>query len=377
MEEAFVYVIVAFIAVSFSSFNIFTLSIIFLNKKLRSRISNFPIVSFLVASALQGLIAAPVYVYRQMIHDEFTKMWTCNVYRFPYIFCGHLMKISLMLVSFDRMAAVKYPFKYKEVSCYMILTLILVWLITAVVDAIPFIHGAIGNLECSYIPTKYWGVSVLVVYDFLPFLIIVVNYSIVWSLAAKFSFQDRNREESLRKSREHLNATDAFVYSDNDLLLSKRATSYGSLNGQLSSSPRNKTISNIRHLLDIRATKTSLVLLAVYLICWGPSGLFYTIDHFCSGCLSSNDGTRMARIIIKLLNFSSSVVAPIAYCWWNKEYRKTAKQVSRKLRCCCCFDGGYNNQARKRSPSYRSIDNSRHRLRKSQLTKIEETKLTE
>lgn len=378
MEDAYIYLLVVSIALFFSVFNIFTLLVIFLNKKLRNRTSNFPIVSFLFASAFQGLIPAPVYVYRQLVDDDYTQIWTCNVYRFPYILCGHLMKISLMLVSFDRVAAVKYPFKYKQrnVPRFMILALVLVWLVTGTVDTIPFINGISANSACMYIPTKYWGLTVLLLYDLLAFVIIVVNYSIVWSLAAKFAFQDKNRKESLQ-SQEYLNVGDDVVYAENEPLLSQRARSYGSLKNGQASHHGNKTISNIRHLLDIRATKTSLVLVAVYLFCWGPLGLFYTMDHFCDGCLSSKSSTATARIIIKTLNFSSSVLAPLVYCWWNKEYRKTAKVVARKFFCCCCASRFSNGQ--KNSLQCKSLETTRYPSKKSppQLPKIEETKLSE
>ena len=96
---------------------------------------------------------------------------------------------------------------------------------------------------------------------------------------------------------------------------------------------KSKSLANIRFVLEMKATKRTLVLFAVYMLCWGPLGIFYMIDHFCYNCLSNRDNLKTTRAVIKLLCFASSLLAPLVYCWWNHKFRKTAgKNIIKVLR---------------------------------------------
>ena len=64
-------------------------------------------------------------------------------------------------------------------------------------------------------------------------------------------------------------------------------------------------------LLELKATKTAFVLVVVYVCCWGPLGIFYTADQFCSKCLSRGVSQRYIRVAIKGLCFSSSIIVPV------------------------------------------------------------------
>ena len=174
---------------------------------------------------------------------------------------------------------------------------------------IPFTSEKASWEDCHYVPTRIWGLSVIIIYNIIPFCIMAVNYAIIWRVAAKFAFSDRDRENSLLLS------------------LSRRITK--------SNAPvlpkLNPTSSKLKFALEMKATKTSLSLIAVYIICWGPLGVLYMIDHFCFNCLSRQASLGKTRMSIKMLCFTSSLIAPIIYCWINYGYRKAAKRVFTKF----------------------------------------------
>ena len=89
---------------------------------------------------------------------------------------------------------------------------------------------------------------------------------------------------------------------------------------------------NITFIVEMKATKTSLVLIATYIVCWAPLGIFYMVDHFCEYCYSAKEELSELRTSIKILAFASSFLAPAVYCWWNKEFRKSAKLLFGKLK---------------------------------------------
>ena len=301
MNEILVYFITVSIGTTFAVFNIITIGIIAFDKKLRNRIANYPILSFLIGSAGQGLLAAPIYIFKKIEHKEHLQGWVCDAYRVPYFFCGHIMKLSLLLVSIDRMMAVRFPYKYQKLTKKKIsMILVFLWLCTIAVDTIPFMSGHQDG-TCRYIPTRTWGLSVIIIYNIIPFCLITINYSLIWVTAARFSFSDKARNDSMKKSfRDEIGQNGA-------------------------NAPAN--ISNFRHALEMKATKTSLTLLAIYVICWGPLGVFYMIDHFCFNCLSHRTDLDVTRAAIKILCFTSSLLAPIVYCWWNRDYRRAAARM--------------------------------------------------
>ena len=83
---------------------------------------------------------------------------------------------------------------------------------------------------------------------------------------------------------------------------------------------------------ELKATKTSLILLVVYILCWGPLGMLYMIDHFCKNCISGNRHSASDRFIVKIVSFLSSFFLPIVYCWRTKEFRTEACRLTWKKR---------------------------------------------
>ncbi|XP_057300769.1 D(1C) dopamine receptor-like [Hydractinia symbiolongicarpus] len=316
MADGFAILITLSVALLFTLFNISTIVIVLSDRNLRRKSSNYPILSFLLVSAIQGFTAAPIYVYKKL-DEENLGDWICDASRVPYFFCGHVMKISLLVISFDRMLAIRHPFHYEKHinKRNTLISLAILWLVTLAVDMVPFATDVNTESHCKYIPTRSWGLCVIIFYNIIPFILMANNYGLVWLVAAKVAIKDRVREESLMQSQRH---------DMNEKQFNNKS------NRRKNQSQINRT-SNIKFALEMKATKTSLTLIAVYVFCWGPLGVFYMIDHFCYNCLS-DDRLSATRTSIKLLCFSSSLLAPIVYCWANNGYRKAAKRV-----CTKCF----------------------------------------
>ena len=341
MDQTGAIVFVILIAILFTSFNILTLIIILTSRSLRKRPSSFPTVNFLIASAIQGLIPAPLYVYRKLVRADEYPVWACDIYRFFYLFCGHGMQFSILLVSLDRMVAIKFPYRYENTSIKptMIRAIFVLWVVTLVVDIIPFLTGMGGAKEkCHFQPSRFWGLSVIVFYNIVPFVFLVVNYIIIWSVAAKFASADKSRAKSLIRATNSGNSSNdekkPFAQQSG-----QHKTSYGILKANVS-----KTLKTVQFYLEIKATKTSLVLVAVYLLCWGPLSAFYILDHFFDGYYSKGERNQTVRMVIKLINFSSSLLVPLCYCWLNHDYRTTARNFIKR----CCLFSSSNKRKRDR-----------------------------
>ena len=87
----------------------------------------------------------------------------------------------------------------------------------------------------------------------------------------------------------------------------------------------------LRISLEMKATKTSFILVAVYLICWGPLGIYYFIDNCCSNCLSNKSHKYVSRLIVKVISFFSSIFLPLVYCWRTKQFQiETRKCICKR-----------------------------------------------
>ncbi|XP_057302797.1 probable G-protein coupled receptor No18 [Hydractinia symbiolongicarpus] len=356
MNDGLIYLIAVFSGIIFSVFNIITITVILIDRKLRSSITNRPILSFLVASTIQGLLPAPLYVYKRLVQSQHTSEWVCDVYRLLYFYCGHMMKISLVLVSIDRLLAVKYPFKYDNYITKARTTILIIFLciVTLFVDTLPFYINVERTDECQYVPVRIWGLFVISLYTILPFFLILINYIQIWLVAARMAFKDKRLRErfhndenengsvirNYRVDDEEENEMDKDEDEEVKMLKDRKKINYGSINSII------HIKANVKFAFEMKATRTSLALIAVYVFCWGPLGVFYMIDHFCYNCLSDDDDLKLTRAFVKLLSFSSSILAPIVYCWWNRDFKKAAQRLCVQY---CCLKVNREKQ-RRQSP---------------------------
>ncbi|XP_066935126.1 G-protein coupled receptor 161-like [Clytia hemisphaerica] len=305
MEEGLAIFIVTLLAIIGAGFTLFTLAIILFDLHLRQKPSTIPIVSFLVAATIQGALAFPMYIYRKLSANR-DRLGICDLYRVPYIFCGHILTMSLLFISLDRLFVILRPFVYQDyVSTKRFSVLVVVfWIVTLLVDSIPFITDVDTAGECVYNLTNHkWGIFVIILYIIIPLITIIVSYSIIWRKAVLIALEDQKiqmrtlSDDSVNTDRKHKR----IKYS----------------------------------VVELKATKTSVVLIATYIICWGPLGFFYMVDHFCNSCYSNNGQLSEFRTSIKILALMSCFIAPAVYCWWNEAFRMATRNAFRKFKGIC------------------------------------------
>ena len=88
----------------------------------------------------------------------------------------------------------------------------------------------------------------------------------------------------------------------------------------------------LKFMLELKATKTSLALIGVYVFCWGPLGIYMMINIFCDDCLvMSEKNHESITKVLTYLCFSSNLLAPLCYCWASKEYRKAGRRICQRV----------------------------------------------
>ena len=288
------------------------------------------------------------------------------------------MKSSLLTVSLVRLAAVRYPYIYLEIitkrSIAMMLTII--WIFVLIVDVIPYLHlGKIQTDEgCAFNPSEYWAIAVVFIFDIVPFISITTVHVIIWKSAFDINKRDILLKGSLRenltevinnqhvdslnegevhctstKSSENLIAnTESCVAKSKPYILdhidltdnmyhyvpTEEVSEFLEIsdeNDNIKMGKRSKQklkIGLLRSVLEMKATKTTLLLLLVYIICWLPSDISAAIEVFCSHFLHK---TSSKYYLNEVTRFSSSILLPLVYCWRTKEFmRETCRFIRRK-----------------------------------------------
>ena len=87
-------------------------------------------------------------------------------------------------------------------------------------------------------------------------------------------------------------------------------------------------------ILEMRATKTSVLLLLVYMICWTPLGIYQFVENICSKWIKGiqHDHAYIDQFVLKVMSLLSSIFLPLVYCWKTKLFRKEARKLSTRIR---------------------------------------------
>ncbi len=274
--------------------NIGTLVVLFTCKRL-IKPANYPIISFLITGILQGLIVVPAYCIKRV---ELSGTWSCDVFRFSYFLCGHMLTLNVQLIAFDRVAAIGFPFKYSAIvtKCKSITIIIVTWVIFTIIDIIPFIYGIDNRTDdCSYIPWADWSISVIVLTIMIPLVTITGIYIWIWVLA-------------IHHAKAIAEATQ-------------------------SSSSRAPGSKRDHFRLESRATKTSALLVGIFFVCWAPIGIYYMVENLCGDCITNEisvESQEDFKFAVKVISFTSCIFTPLAYCWRTREFKRELRQSLRK-----------------------------------------------
>lgn len=284
MSPVVVILVLAVVGISTIIINSATLWIVFTSQRLRKP-AYYPIVSFVITGILEGAIVVPVYCIKRLELPD-SPNWVCDLFRFPYFLCGHMLTLSILLVAIERVVAIKFTFRHRSLTRQSTMFAILscLWLVFITIDILPFVHGAKQNKSCKYVPWREWSVAVLLLTIVLPMIIIVASYAWIWRQAVKHA--ERIQASSAKQS---CSQTKRFKYR-----------------------------------IELRATRTTLLLVGIFFITWAPIGIYYLVENVCNDCVAksmSPAAQENFRIWVKIISFTTCIFSPLAYCWRTREFR--------------------------------------------------------
>ena len=291
------------LAVIVTIFNSICLGIIIRSRQLMNRSSHQAIASLLLVHVIQGVFVIPSYAAKKakFTDDPHIKGVICDIFRFSYIFTTHLSSMSIVLITIDRVWAVKKPHSYGAKSTkYMKWAILGAFLYVLILCAVPFIPTSERKGTCKYVPQKEWVVFMFFGITFLVLVTILAGY--VYVLMQWLKYQ-----------REF-----------NDLMNEKEDLSR-----------RQSGLSNPSFRRDRRKmTVMTFSIVLSYVLCFGPSFFYNILWHLCVACFPEdydNSSTEQTvGFIIKVLTFINGILSPLIYCIFDKNFKQRVKSIRYK-----------------------------------------------
>ena len=244
--------------------------------------SMIAILNLLFAHLLQGILVVPSYVVKRLdLKHEKISGTVCDVFRFSYMVTNYISCLSLLLISADRMFAIRKPLLYRTsmTSRGMINAILICWIYTVILCIIPFIPEPESHGKCRYNPQREWTLFMLTCNTMFPFIIILYCYCAI--------FKSARSSRILRSS----------ICANNTVLRANHE-------------PRES---------ELRVAKISSIIASAYVLCWGPSFLYYLLLAACPSCFRTSyfdsEAERIVAFAMKYLTFLNGIIAPIIYCY--------------------------------------------------------------
>ena len=267
-----------------------------------------------VADLLVGILVAPLRLYQLNFDFETVRdmsVHLCRFYMWIDVFALTASIYSLTFISFDRYLKISKPLQYKSrmTTSKSLKIIFIIWFISTVFAtyaATPH-SGSKGVLVshsfCPVDRTKSKGFYTFLPISafFLPTGVISVMYTLIFVAAHK-------RQKMLRNGEV----------------------------GQACGDRNQRTV----FLQDLKVIRMLLVVMGVFLLCWGPlfiyALIFYYKPNFENSTSWSLSYWRLiltTQVIIFVLPYLNSMCNPIIYACLDQKYRQAFKHLFQRMIC--------------------------------------------
>ena len=272
-----------------------------------------------VADLLTGAIVAPLKVYRRSLDVESRRTMSIDLCRFmvwidTFAFAASIY--TLTFISFDRYLKIRKPLQYRSrmTTSKSLKIIFIIWLIStafAIYATTPLSEsrGILLTAEKYCFPSdinkkKVFYTFAAVTAFFLPTVVILVMYSLIFVVVHK-------RQKMLRN---------------------------GEL-GQICNDQNQRSA----FLQDLKAIRMLVVVVGVFILCWGPYFIFMLLVFYCPNCICLDlRQILIAEKVLLRLPYFNSLCNPIIYACLDQTYRAAFKNLFQRMSC--------RSSARRRQP---------------------------
>lgn len=271
-------------------------------RKLRKP-TNYFIVSLAVSDILIVATIVPFHVHHYlnfMVWDLGRDV--CVMWIFMDFLSSAASTTNVALIAIDRFLALSYPFKYQRLvdGRRAAIVIFAVWCYAGGLSSLSLTEWS-DDAELSHTPaclkidrTFYLVVNLLGI--FLPLVILVIAYSLVFNLAFRHA-----------------------------LTIKTHSTAHYDPKKTNSGSKLDKSAQTRMLIRELKATKTLMIVVGTFLVCWFPLFVIGLVQQHCQACIKENLSLLAQEIIgiifVYTLPRISSAANPIIYSVFNREFR--------------------------------------------------------
>ena len=274
--------------------------------------TNYFILSLAMADFLFAVMCLPFRIVNILQNYHWTLgLAACKFWIWlDLLFCSASIA-NLAAISVDRYLKIASPLTYdiRMTSVRVVLTLIALWGYSVCLASLSFVQGEAPGIivvrQTCYIDNKIFLTVISVTGFFAPFLIMILMYCFVFKMALAQAKEMFRRHESL--------------YAGNKPNARRKSTrmSAGTI------------------FFEVKATKTLIILLSVFCVCWSP---FFVMTLLSLHSPEVYRGLpRWLSVLLKvvfvhLLPNCNSAFNPIIYTIYNHQFRKATEKLFKHYR---------------------------------------------
>ena len=289
-------------------------------------VTNYFIISLAVSDLLIAALSMPFRIH----HTLNNMCWdlglrVCEFWVFVDLLCSVASMTNLSLISVDRYLALSFPLTYRSIMTKFrgFLAIAFVWLYSLLISTLSFtkwspVAQTFDNPACLK-TDKYYYTFAIIVGFFLPLIILIVAYSLVFKVALGHA----RRLQLIRAATLNFEAVAGNDDEDGAAVSNVPRPSVASI-GKIE---RKRRKSIVR---ELKATKTLAIVVGTFIVCWLPFFIIMLTVQFCSECLINLPDVAqqvLGIIFVSVLPLLNSAVNPVIYSSFNNDFRTAFKNI--------------------------------------------------
>ncbi|CAB4026268.1 dopamine D2-like receptor [Paramuricea clavata] len=282
------------------------------------KVSNYFLVSLAVSDILVVLLAIPFRIYFELNTEWQLGEHACRFWIFMDLLCSTASIVNLSIISVDRYLALSQSLRYLT-----ILTVSRCRILIAAVWGFSFTLAAfslhtwssdgkfIYTQFCQNIDKLYYIVSTILGI-IIPLIILIVLYCLVFKIALEQRVKIMNNNYNTPRGCE----------------VGEQAERLRSRQSRAPTSPRRFAIR------ELKATKTLMIVVGAFLVCWLPLFVLMIMQQFVPQYINSlprKTQEILGLLFLYTLPQFNSCLNPYIYTFHNSEFRAVFKVTFRKL----------------------------------------------
>ena len=304
--------------------NIFVVYAFIGYKKLRTRVTNY----FVISLAVSDILTAGLVITFKLDSDISNKWkhgeFMCNLFTTLYLLAVPSSVINLCAVTVDRHLVLRMPLRYNSLMPprRAVLIIACLWIYAIIWACLPVMGWkeelpAVYNGHCYFLSTRQYNITVNIFNFVLPIIFMVVFWLRIYAIVQKHRKRDLKIERSLS-----LNTNDSS---------NSRNLNYN-VEGTLMNSPahgRNERKDKKRMRRNVRRSRYIGYSVVLFYFCWLPYVTLSMMNNLCPSCPLINRALVDAFLV---LGFVNSALNPFLYPFHDKNFKEAFRDMWKKVR---------------------------------------------